>query len=39
MQCNLLKLSWIDPEENLSVSEKVTDKPAIVREKERAVSS
>lgn len=39
MQCNLLKLSWIDPEENLSVSKKLTDKPVLVSENEGAVSS
>lgn len=38
MQWNPLKLSWIDPEENLSVSEKLTDKPVLVSENERAVS-
>lgn len=38
MQCNLLLLSWIDPEENLSVSKKFTDKPVLVSENEWAVS-
>lgn len=39
MQCDLLKLSWADPEENLSVSKKLADKPVLVTENKRAVSS
>lgn len=39
MQRNLLKLSWTDPEENLSVSKKLTDKPVLVSQNKRVVSS
>lgn len=39
MQCNLLKLSWTDPEEKISVSKKLTDKPVLVSDNERAVLS
>lgn len=38
MSWNILKLSWIDLEENLSASEKPTGKPVSVSEKERAIS-